>query len=103
MIYSDESDAELDDDDPKCPTIRIPDVEKRRVRRKFRKAIIVYTLDRCFPFSFMSRKLPQLWGGGGGGDIQVSDVGFGFYIVKFETVLDYERAMFGGSWKETVF
>ncbi|CAN1130296.1 hypothetical protein LINPERHAP2_LOCUS5742 [Linum perenne] len=44
----------------------------------------------------MSRKLPQLWAKKGG--IQVSDVGFGFYVVNFETIADYERAMFGGPW-----
>ncbi|CAN1164233.1 hypothetical protein LINPERHAP2_LOCUS25470 [Linum perenne] len=44
----------------------------------------------------MSRKLPQLWSKKGG--VQVSDVGFGFYVVNFETVADYERAMFGGPW-----
>ncbi|CAN1128820.1 hypothetical protein LINPERHAP2_LOCUS4872, partial [Linum perenne] len=30
--------------------------------------------------------------------IQVSDVGFGFYVVNFESVADYERALFGGPW-----
>ncbi|CAN1129038.1 Putative ribonuclease H protein At1g65750 [Linum perenne] len=44
----------------------------------------------------MSRKLPQLWAKKGG--IQVSDVGFGFYVVNFESVADYERALFGGPW-----
>ncbi|CAN1338792.1 hypothetical protein LINPERPRIM_LOCUS38223, partial [Linum perenne] len=96
VIYSDESDIEVDEDDPKCPTIRIPNEDKARVRRKFRHAIIVNTLDRCFPFSFMSRKLPQLWSKKG--NIEVSDVGFGFYIVRFETVADHERALFGGPW-----
>ncbi|CAN1145597.1 hypothetical protein LINPERHAP2_LOCUS14763 [Linum perenne] len=44
----------------------------------------------------MSRKLPQLWAKKGA--IRVSDVGFGFYIVNFETVSDYDRAMCGGPW-----
>ncbi|CAN1140460.1 hypothetical protein LINPERHAP2_LOCUS11874 [Linum perenne] len=44
----------------------------------------------------MSRKLSQLWSKKGG--IQVSDVGFGFYVVNFETIADYERALFGGPW-----
>ncbi|CAN1129179.1 hypothetical protein LINPERPRIM_LOCUS17283 [Linum perenne] len=44
----------------------------------------------------MSRKLPQLWAKKG--VVRVSDVGFGFYIVNFETISDYDRAMFGGPW-----
>ncbi|CAN1301183.1 hypothetical protein LINPERPRIM_LOCUS24838 [Linum perenne] len=96
MCLSDESDVDEADDDPKCPTIRIPDKEKLRVRRRFRHAIIFSTLDLCFPFAFMSRKLPQLWAKKGA--IQVSNVGFGFYVVNFETIADYDRAMFGGPW-----
>ncbi|CAN1223854.1 hypothetical protein LINPERPRIM_LOCUS2165 [Linum perenne] len=86
----------MKDEDLKCPTIRIPNEEKARVRRKFRHAMIVNTLDCCFPFSFMSWKLPQLWAKKG--SILVSNVGFGFYIVRFEIVANYERAMFGGPW-----
>ncbi|CAN1170704.1 hypothetical protein LINPERHAP2_LOCUS29142 [Linum perenne] len=44
----------------------------------------------------MSRKLPQLWAKKG--RIQVCDVGWGYYVVKFDTVGDYEHAMFGGPW-----
>ncbi|CAN1187188.1 hypothetical protein LINPERHAP2_LOCUS38584 [Linum perenne] len=44
----------------------------------------------------MSRKLPQLRAKKG--QVKVFDVGFGFYIVKFETEMDFERAMFGGPW-----
>ncbi|CAN1142820.1 hypothetical protein LINPERPRIM_LOCUS26198 [Linum perenne] len=44
----------------------------------------------------MSRKLPQLWAKKG--CIQVPDVGWGYFVVKFDTIGDYERAMFGGPW-----
>ncbi|CAN1178493.1 hypothetical protein LINPERHAP2_LOCUS33702 [Linum perenne] len=44
----------------------------------------------------MSRKIPQMWAKKGG--VLVSDVGFGFYVVNFETIADYERALFGGPW-----
>ncbi|CAN1153892.1 hypothetical protein LINPERHAP2_LOCUS19690 [Linum perenne] len=44
----------------------------------------------------MSRKIPQLWGKKG--VVRISDVGWGFFVVKFDSVEDYERAMFGGPW-----
>ncbi|CAN1123637.1 hypothetical protein LINPERHAP2_LOCUS1953 [Linum perenne] len=44
----------------------------------------------------MSRKIPQLWAKKG--RIQVSDVGWGHFVVRFETKGDHERAMFGGPW-----
>ncbi|CAN1298653.1 hypothetical protein LINPERPRIM_LOCUS23906, partial [Linum perenne] len=81
---------------PFFPTIWIPEVERRRVRRKFKSVIIVSTLGKSFSFPFMSRKIPHLWARKG--RVQVSDVGWGYYVVKFENVIDYERAMFGGPW-----
>ncbi|CAN1187237.1 hypothetical protein LINPERHAP2_LOCUS38612 [Linum perenne] len=53
-------------------------------------------LGKSFAFPFMSRNLPQLWEKKG--RIEVCDVGWGYYVVKFDTVGDYERAMFGGPW-----
>ncbi|CAN1331596.1 hypothetical protein LINPERPRIM_LOCUS35405 [Linum perenne] len=74
VVLSDESDVEEADYDPWCPTIRIPDSEKLWVRRRFCHAIIVNTLDRCFPYVFMSRKLPQLWAKKGGvQEVRVED------------------------------
>ncbi|CAN1131806.1 hypothetical protein LINPERHAP2_LOCUS6604 [Linum perenne] len=71
-------------------------MEKSRVRRKFADAIIINTLGKVFPYTFMSRKIPQLWGKKG--VVRISDVGWGFFVVKFDSVEDYERAMFGGPW-----
>ncbi|CAN1181685.1 hypothetical protein LINPERHAP2_LOCUS35546 [Linum perenne] len=96
VLFSDESDGEDGDDDPRCPTIRIPDDDKKRVRRKFENAVIINTLGKSFPFAFTSRKIQQIWAKKG--DVSVSDVGWGFYVVKFQTIEDFDRAMFGGPW-----
>ncbi|CAN1133300.1 hypothetical protein LINPERHAP2_LOCUS7563 [Linum perenne] len=44
----------------------------------------------------MRRKIPQHWAKQGG--VEVFDIGWGFYVVRFETIADQERAMFGGPW-----
>ncbi|CAN1126175.1 hypothetical protein LINPERHAP2_LOCUS3276 [Linum perenne] len=44
----------------------------------------------------MSRKIPQIWAKKGG--VRISDVGWEFFVVKFDTIEDYDRAMFGGPW-----
>ncbi|CAN1325888.1 hypothetical protein LINPERPRIM_LOCUS33641 [Linum perenne] len=44
----------------------------------------------------MSRKIPHIWAKKGG--LSVSDVGWGYFVVKFQTTEDYDRAMFGGPW-----
>ncbi|CAN1242605.1 hypothetical protein LINPERPRIM_LOCUS5395, partial [Linum perenne] len=48
---SDESDEE--EDDPSCPTIRIPLEDKIRVRRTFHNAVIINILGRSFPFTYI--------------------------------------------------
>ncbi|CAN1286306.1 hypothetical protein LINPERPRIM_LOCUS19256 [Linum perenne] len=95
-ILSDESDVEEDDDDPRCPTIRIPAEDKIRVRSKFLSVVIISTLGKNFPFAFMSKKIPQLWARQG--KVEIFDVGWGYYVVRFETLADQDRACFGGPW-----
>ncbi|CAN1140684.1 hypothetical protein LINPERHAP2_LOCUS12009, partial [Linum perenne] len=53
-------------------------------------------LGKCFSFPSLSRKIPQIWAKKG--RVQVSDVGWGYYVVKFETISDFDRTMFGGPW-----
>ncbi|CAN1262670.1 hypothetical protein LINPERPRIM_LOCUS11361 [Linum perenne] len=96
VVFSDESDVEEEDDDPSCPTIRIKAEDKIRVRRKFENVVIINTLGKNFPFTYMSKKIPQLWARKGG--VEVFDISWGFYVVRFETIADEERAMFGGPW-----
>ncbi|CAN1182375.1 hypothetical protein LINPERHAP2_LOCUS35931 [Linum perenne] len=69
---------------------------KKRVRRKFENAVIINSLGKSFPFAFMSRKIQQIWAKKGA--VSVSDVGWGFFVVKFQTIEDFDRAMFGGPW-----
>ncbi|CAN1120771.1 hypothetical protein LINPERHAP2_LOCUS401 [Linum perenne] len=58
--------------------------------------MIINTLGKNFPYVFMSRKIPQLWARKGG--VEIFDIGWGFYVIRFESVADQERAMFGGPW-----
>ncbi|CAN1133019.1 hypothetical protein LINPERHAP2_LOCUS7404 [Linum perenne] len=44
----------------------------------------------------MSKKIPQLWAKQGG--VEVYDIGWGYYVVRFESIDDQDRAMFGGPW-----
>ncbi|CAN1286307.1 hypothetical protein LINPERPRIM_LOCUS19256 [Linum perenne] len=44
----------------------------------------------------MSKKIPQLWARQG--KVEIFDVGWGYYVVRFETLADQDRACFGGPW-----
>ncbi|CAN1161705.1 hypothetical protein LINPERHAP2_LOCUS24091 [Linum perenne] len=44
----------------------------------------------------MSKKIPQLWARQG--KVEIFDVGWGYYVVRFKTLADQDRACFGGPW-----
>ncbi|CAN1168683.1 hypothetical protein LINPERHAP2_LOCUS27953 [Linum perenne] len=95
IILSDESDDE-GEDDPLCPTIRIPNEDKRRIRRKWRKSLIFRTLGKSFPHAFLSRKIQQIWARKG--RVAVWDIGFGHFVARFDEEADYNRAFLEGPW-----
>ncbi|CAN1120793.1 hypothetical protein LINPERHAP2_LOCUS409 [Linum perenne] len=95
FIVSDDSDDE-GEDDPTCPTVRLPASEKIRVRRKWSRSLILRTLGKSFPHAFMTRRLQGLWARKG--RIQVWDVGAGHFVARFEAEEDYSRAFLDGPW-----
>ncbi|CAN1163528.1 hypothetical protein LINPERHAP2_LOCUS25075 [Linum perenne] len=94
-FWSEESDDE-GEDDPLCPTIRIPSIEKQRVRRKWEKSLILRTLGKSFPHAFLSRKIQQIWARKG--RVGVWDIGFGHFVARFDEEEDYNRAFLDGPW-----
>ncbi|CAN1169998.1 hypothetical protein LINPERHAP2_LOCUS28731 [Linum perenne] len=72
-------------------TIRIPNNDKARLHLAWRNALIVRSLGKSFPYFFMVQKLQQLWARKG--SVGIWDIGFGDYVVKFESLDDYERAI----------
>ncbi|CAN1150347.1 hypothetical protein LINPERHAP2_LOCUS17510 [Linum perenne] len=94
-MLSDESDDE-GEDDPLCPTIRVPNVEKLRVRRKWEKSLILRTLGKVFSYAFLSRRIQQLWARKG--RVSIWDIGFGHFVARFDEVEDYNRAFLEGPW-----
>ncbi|CAN1823286.1 hypothetical protein LINPERHAP1_LOCUS30316 [Linum perenne] len=79
-----------------CPTIWISDVEKRRVRRKWRNSLILRTLGKSFSYAFMARRIQQIWARNG--RVSVCDIGLGHFVARFEADEDYVRSMFEGPW-----
>lgn len=55
----DVSDNDKDDggNDPKCPTIRVTVEEKRRLRRRWYKLVIIKLLGHAVGFNFLVRRL----------------------------------------------
>ncbi|CAN1186603.1 hypothetical protein LINPERHAP2_LOCUS38213, partial [Linum perenne] len=61
------------------------------------KALVVRVLEKSFAYSVLKRRLEVLWGRAG--HIQVSDLSNDFFLVRFSSADDYQRAAFNGPWK----
>ncbi|CAI0473757.1 unnamed protein product [Linum tenue] len=91
-------DDEVDDEeeDPTCPTIPFTVAEKIRWRREWRSALVVKGLGRRVSYIPLARRLNFLWARNG--EIQISDMNNGCFLVRFRSHKDYEGATMGGPW-----
>ncbi|CAI0446262.1 unnamed protein product [Linum tenue] len=93
-----EEDYELDEDgyDPRCPSVLFTAAQKNKWRREWRSALVVQGLGRKVPYIPLARRLNFLWARDG--EIQISDMDNGCYLVRFRSQRDYEQALTGGPW-----
>ncbi|CAN0880263.1 hypothetical protein LINGRAHAP2_LOCUS13565, partial [Linum grandiflorum] len=91
-----EDDMMDEDDDPTCPSILFTAAEKLSFRREWRSALVVKGLGRRIPYLPLARRLNFLWAKTG--NIQISDLNNGYFLVRFREKEDYEAAMIGGPW-----
>ncbi|CAI0548986.1 unnamed protein product [Linum tenue] len=96
-IREDGLEEEIDDeDDPTCPPIHFTTAEKRMYQRPWRSALVVKLLGRSTSYTVLWNRLNVLWAKTGG--IQVTNARNGFYLVRFTSGNDFERALTGGPW-----
>ncbi|CAL1353413.1 unnamed protein product [Linum trigynum] len=96
--------AEKEDDDecdgmehnPNCPTIPFTAAENIRWRREWRSALVVKGLGRRVPFLPLSQRMNSLWGKHG--ELKISDMKNGCFLVRFRHQDDYEAAINEGPW-----
>ncbi|CAN0901138.1 hypothetical protein LINGRAHAP2_LOCUS21245 [Linum grandiflorum] len=91
-----EDDMMDEDDDPTCPSILFTVAEKLSFRREWRSALVVKGLGRRIPYLPLARRLNFLWAKTG--NIQISDLNNGYFLVRFREKEDYEATMIGGPW-----
>ncbi|CAN0919890.1 hypothetical protein LINGRAHAP2_LOCUS31720 [Linum grandiflorum] len=80
-----------------CLSILFTAMEKASFRRTWHSALVVKDLDRRVAFLPLSRRLNSVWAKQG--DIQISDLNNGCFLVRFREKSDYEIAVTGGPWK----
>ncbi|CAI0376389.1 unnamed protein product [Linum tenue] len=84
------------EEDPLCPTIYFTAAEERTYCRKFRSALVVKALGRSVSYTAISLRLNTIWAKAGG--IQVTSMKNNYFLVRFTSGLDYDRAITNGPW-----
>ncbi|CAI0381495.1 unnamed protein product [Linum tenue] len=98
MARDKEEDDEIGEEkeDPKCPTILFTAAEKSKWRREWRSALVVKGLGRRVSYMTLARRLNAIWARHG--EVQISDMRNGCFLVRFRSQKDYEWATMGGPW-----
>ncbi|XP_031112012.1 uncharacterized protein LOC116015986 [Ipomoea triloba] len=93
---SDEEVMNEDEIDPMCPVIPVTREEKERLRRPWRKLLIIKVLGRRVSYSYLRQRLLKMWKPEATFELITLDLDF--YLAKFEALHDYEFAKFEGPW-----
>ncbi|XP_019181601.1 PREDICTED: uncharacterized protein LOC109176602 [Ipomoea nil] len=87
---------EQPNDDPDCPRILVTKEEKKRLRRPWRKTLIIHLLGRPVGYNLLLRRLQTLWKLES--SLDLIDLVHGYYLAKFESQNDYDHVKLGGPW-----
>ncbi|XP_065624743.1 uncharacterized protein LOC136065460 [Quercus suber] len=93
-----ESDCEEENEQDGSSSIRIgfTKEEKIHMRSPWQKALIIKTFGRRMAFSFLVERVRKMWNPCGGMDC--IDLGYDYFLVKFELAEDMDSILMGGPW-----
>ncbi|KAK4265438.1 hypothetical protein QN277_026493 [Acacia crassicarpa] len=101
-----EDDQDVEDDEPACvteedltrnfPTFTFSEKLKKPLYRAWQTSVIVKLLDKSIGYKALLARLQFLWAKRG--VVNLIDIGYGFFVVKFTNKDDYENALTGGPW-----
>ena len=91
-----ESDIEEESDQDGSLRIGFTREEKVQMRAPWQKALIIKTFGRRMAFSFLVERVRKMWNPCGGMDC--IDLGYDYFLVKFELDEDVDTILMGGPW-----
>ena len=91
-----ESDIEEDCSHDGNIRVRFSKEEKMCMRAPWQKALIIKTFGKRMAFSFLVERVRKMWSPCGGMDC--IDLGYDYYLVKFELAEDVDSILKGGPW-----
>ena len=89
-----ESDIEEENDQDGSLRIGFTKEEKVQMRAPWQKALIIKTFGRRMAFSFLVKRVRKMWNPCGGMDC--IDLGYDYFLVKFELDEDVDSILMGG-------
>ncbi|CAN1120536.1 hypothetical protein LINPERHAP2_LOCUS254 [Linum perenne] len=85
---------------PRCPKTHFSDEEITEFYKPWSKALVVHVLEKSFTYPVLKRRLEAIWVKDG--HIQVSNLSNEYFLVRFSSADDNQRATFKGPWKIAV-
>nr|GLL37616.1 uncharacterized protein LOC109187360 [Ipomoea trifida] len=82
--------------DSKCPIISVTKEEKERLRRPWRRSLIIKLLGRKVSYCYLLQKLKRMWNLDASFELIALDQDL--FLAKFESLRDYDYAKFLGPW-----
>ncbi|XP_057733875.1 uncharacterized protein LOC130949067 [Arachis stenosperma] len=82
--------------DSRPPSVSFTKEAKSCLAEPYKEAIVIKVLDKHYGYTALMHKLQIVWRIKGGFDLL--DVGFGYFLVKFDIAADREKVILGGPW-----
>ncbi|KAE8656392.1 hypothetical protein F3Y22_tig00117001pilonHSYRG00005 [Hibiscus syriacus] len=96
-VEEEDSDEEEDCEGNDIPTIKIPQELKEKMRKPWRKTLIIKILGRTVAYKTLINRVTNLWKLEG--EFECIDLSYGFYAIKFQNMVDRAKVLMEGPWK----
>lgn len=87
---------ENEEEDPDCPIVILTKEEYLAMCKPWRNALIIKVLRSKVGYSVIRSRIVQMWKPTG--QMIMTDVGNGFFVIRTSNKEDYEKALFEGPW-----
>lgn len=79
-----------------CPLIKVSKDDKVRIRKQFKQSLIIKVLGRKVGYTYLLRRLNTIWHPKS--KMELTSMANDYFLVKFNSMTDYEFAKYGGPW-----
>ncbi|XVF57141.1 hypothetical protein PTKIN_Ptkin06aG0180000 [Pterospermum kingtungense] len=94
-FISDDDELKKEDDED-CPTIYLSKVEKSRIRRPWRRSLIIKVMRRSIGYNYLLNRIRTLWKPKAGMELVALENDY--FQVRFASLVDYDHAKYEGPW-----